>query len=670
MTFKFFRFLAILALVTGLPLASLDAAPTRILNADAIKNGTSLDLIFHPTGVIDYLGNVSYYPTITQTFPPFAAEGFYINSDTINLQASGFVWGSTDTSTDSFTTNLGMITGTNNTVGATNATGGIILSTGEVLDTTATAESGALNLQTGNNAGGSSGGVTIMSGETNAGPSGAIVVKSGEGFTSGNSGNMQFASGPSNAGNSGSVEVSSGTSSTLSTGNISVLTGAALATSSGGISAVTGNSVEDSGVIEVRSGDVSGSTFQSGNLSFSSGGTTDGLSGGLFFESGASATGNTGNVVFQSGVSASGSGNSGSYQVNSGNVDAGNSGLLSLFSGTSTSGNSGVIDIISGNAGTNTGALNIKSGNSTTAGNTGILTFESGDATSGNSGDLVFQTGTASGTRGQLQFIDGSEGTSGWVWTSTDTAGHGHWAAGGGGGANTALSNLVSVAINTDLLSAANDTINIGAPGNEFLTLYADEAHDASDVLSVEFDGRALFRGGGGVSIDWNNGNLYNSIGDQPTVAYFAQQLIDDTGVIALTWLNGTRNLVDEADTLSLDWTTRQLSNGTTALMDWSGSDVSVINSNLQISTLGKGLQVKTGTNSKLGTAVLSGGTVTVSNTSVTANSRIFLTSQVDGGTVGFLRVTAKTNGTSFVITSSSILDTSTVAWMIVESIP
>lgn len=80
--------------------------------------------------------------------------------------------------------------------------------------------------------------------------------------------------------------------------------------------------------------------------------------------------------------------------------------------------------------------------------------------------------------------------------------------------------------------------------------------------------------------------------------------------------------------------------------------------------------QVKTGTNGKIGTAVLVAGTVTVSNTSVTTNSRIFLTSQSDGGTVGFLRITAKTAATSFVITSSSLLDTSTVAWLIVESIP
>lgn len=98
--------------------------------------------------------------------------------------------------------------------------------------------------------------------------------------------------------------------------------------------------------------------------------------------------------------------------------------------------------------------------------------------------------------------------------------------------------------------------------------------------------------------------------------------------------------------------------------------DVNASTGNLLASTIGKTLQIKTGTNSKIGTAILVAGTVTVANTSVTANSRIIVTSQTDGGTPGFLRVSAKTVSTSFVIKSSSTTDTSTVAWMIVESIP
>jgi hypothetical protein len=87
----------------------------------------------------------------------------------------------------------------------------------------------------------------------------------------------------------------------------------------------------------------------------------------------------------------------------------------------------------------------------------------------------------------------------------------------------------------------------------------------------------------------------------------------------------------------------------------------------LLVGTAGKGLQVKGGSNAKIGTAVLVAGAKTVSTTAVTANSRIFITSNVDGGTPGSLRVSAKVNGTSFTITSSSGTDTSTVAWMIVE---
>ncbi|MGW1949049.1 hypothetical protein ACWCRC_32595 [Streptomyces sp. NPDC001940] len=87
----------------------------------------------------------------------------------------------------------------------------------------------------------------------------------------------------------------------------------------------------------------------------------------------------------------------------------------------------------------------------------------------------------------------------------------------------------------------------------------------------------------------------------------------------------------------------------------------------LRIATTGRGLQVAEGTNAKMGVGTLVAGTVTVANTSVTANSRIFLTCQTPGGTPGFLRISARTAGTSFTILSSSGTDTSVVAWFIVE---
>lgn len=77
--------------------------------------------------------------------------------------------------------------------------------------------------------------------------------------------------------------------------------------------------------------------------------------------------------------------------------------------------------------------------------------------------------------------------------------------------------------------------------------------------------------------------------------------------------------------------------------------------------------KLEDGSNKAMGVATLVGGTVTVNNTKVTANSRIFLTSQADGGTPGTLRVSARVAGTSFTITSSSGTDTSTVAFLILE---
>lgn len=81
------------------------------------------------------------------------------------------------------------------------------------------------------------------------------------------------------------------------------------------------------------------------------------------------------------------------------------------------------------------------------------------------------------------------------------------------------------------------------------------------------------------------------------------------------------------------------------------------------------GLYISEGPNSTIGHEVLVGGTVTVSNSHVTAESRIFLTIQQPGGTVGTPYISARTPGVSFTITSTSGADTSGVAWLIVEPI-
>lgn len=104
---------------------------------------------------------------------------------------------------------------------------------------------------------------------------------------------------------------------------------------------------------------------------------------------------------------------------------------------------------------------------------------------------------------------------------------------------------------------------------------------------------------------------------------------------------------------------------GLTTVTGGSGLNAGI--GNLDIPQHGAGLKVNEGANGKQGTATLVAGTVTVANTSVTANSRIFLETNTPGGTPGWLLVSARVVGTSFTILSSSATDTSVVAWEIFE---
>lgn len=101
-----------------------------------------------------------------------------------------------------------------------------------------------------------------------------------------------------------------------------------------------------------------------------------------------------------------------------------------------------------------------------------------------------------------------------------------------------------------------------------------------------------------------------------------------------------------------------------------SDGDVSMYGTNFTLGTVGGGLRVKEGTNARMGVATLAAGTVVVANTSVTANTRIFLTSQTSGAAPGAVRVSARTAGTSFTISSTSGTDTSVVAYFLMEPAP
>ncbi len=89
----------------------------------------------------------------------------------------------------------------------------------------------------------------------------------------------------------------------------------------------------------------------------------------------------------------------------------------------------------------------------------------------------------------------------------------------------------------------------------------------------------------------------------------------------------------------------------------------------LKLTTVGKGIYIKEGTNATMGIRTLTGGTAVVSTNKVTAISRIFLTAQ-SLGTVAIpqaLAITARSAGSSFTITSASLTDTSVIGWEIIE---
>jgi hypothetical protein len=96
------------------------------------------------------------------------------------------------------------------------------------------------------------------------------------------------------------------------------------------------------------------------------------------------------------------------------------------------------------------------------------------------------------------------------------------------------------------------------------------------------------------------------------------------------------------------------------------GGETTANTGNVLVGSAGKGFRVREGANAKQGVAILSSGDATVTNTSVTANSRIFLTGQ-DNNVTGALRVSARAAGTGFSITSSVGTDSGVVAYEIFE---
>lgn len=99
----------------------------------------------------------------------------------------------------------------------------------------------------------------------------------------------------------------------------------------------------------------------------------------------------------------------------------------------------------------------------------------------------------------------------------------------------------------------------------------------------------------------------------------------------------------------------------------FSGADHSLsLVGDLICATAGKGIELQSGTGARAGNATLVAGTVTVTNTTVTANTLILVSRKTAGGTLGNLTYTLSA-GASFTINSSSGTDTSVVSYVLIE---
>jgi len=106
---------------------------------------------------------------------------------------------------------------------------------------------------------------------------------------------------------------------------------------------------------------------------------------------------------------------------------------------------------------------------------------------------------------------------------------------------------------------------------------------------------------------------------------------------------------------------------GANALTVDASANLSIDAGNMTVSTAGKGYNIKSGSNARVGvSAILVAGTTTVSTTAVTTGDIVLLTCTTASGTQGIITVSIST-GASFTLTSSNASDTSTYAWIIIR---
>lgn len=298
-------------------------------------------------------------------------------------------------------------------------------------------------------------------------------------------------------------------------------------------------------------------------------------------------------------------------------------------------------------------------------------------------------TGTAAKT---LNFTDNVTLSSDGTGTRTLNIGAGGTLATGAfaaAGANTALANLASVAINTDLLPAS--TQGLGNASFPFLAAFTGttaqyfKTSQSAGLISLEALGSAGAIGltvipkSANFTVQWsgnsqdtvtiNSGGTLSAGTSSQSGNPRWQLLANNTQGLrlgsdfAIAWNSAVNLSSGSLDTGFSRIAAGLLGVGTGATGSFAGS--------LKLTGItqaaGGLFSISSGTNQRAGDATLVGGTVTVSNTTVTANTKIMLTRHTSGGTIGTATTYSVSAGTAFTITSDNILDTSVFTYVLIE---
>lgn len=243
----------------------------------------------------------------------------------------------------------------------------------------------------------------------------------------------------------------------------------------------------------------------------------------------------------------------------------------------------------------------------------GQLLFLAGQSTQTENGLWTFNTSSTALTRpagwttgltvaeGTLIVVDHSAGAhSDQIWKIRDAAVIGtnnvisDLSSGSSSGANTALSNLASTAVNVDLLPAGDEGIALGGPSNRWSNAYIGGLVDPGGVTQIRLDSRWLVDSGnqnvvqweskilaatgGGTSLDWQGRILYDTTGTAPSIWYGNRIAYDSSGTaIVINWQSQVLYSNDGLD--ALQWGARQAiaTDGSTTMIQWQDQAVGVL---------------------------------------------------------------------------------------------